>query len=324
MNQIRQKQHANRMRADTFANVQESVAVSKQTARICLSGDCQHTVTVTDVWPRRIGILGGLGPFAHIEFERRLLEAATRHLGHSPRDQELPHWILASLPQTPDRSAAVLSGAPSPVPLLLEGLRLLRDADFAVIACNTAHIFIAQLRDQASLPIVDIVAETIKATIVGRRERLKVGLLGSTGTIESGLYQQTAKAIGFPIEFVTPLDLKVSKLSGEVIQKRYVTDLIFGRSDGPDDLKGGIKAGAHNHLNTHRKMRASLTRLLKWFGEAGVGTVILGCTELPLVLCSGSFGGMRLVDPLEIAASCAVEIAAGCRPLPTLMTQQDL
>jgi aspartate racemase len=210
----------------------------------------------------------------------------------------------------------MLLGEASPVPLLLEGLRLLGEADFALIVCNTAHIFIQELRDHSDLPILDMVAETIRAVADDRRKRVKVGLLGTTGTLESRLYQETSRTISSHLEFITPLELKVGKLSGEAIQKRYVTDVIFGRSDCPDELGGGIKAGAHNEPRIRRKMRARLTRLVRWLAESGAHTVILGCTELPIVLGSGSLDGVSLIDPLEIVASSAVKIAAGVRPLP--------
>jgi aspartate racemase len=270
------------------------------------------------LWPRRIGILGGMGPFAHLALERHLLDAATRRLAPYPvSDQQFPHWILSSLPHTPDRSAAVLAGGPSPLPLLIEGLQLLATADFVVIACNTAHIFIEQLRDRSKLPILDLVGETIKEVSGHYKRKVKIGLLATTGTLRSGLYQQTARKVCPHVELVTPLDLKVGTLNGEDIQKRYVTDVIFGRSSDPDDLRGGIKAGSHLAPDLRRKMRTSLRRLFGWLGETGVRTVILGCTELPLVLDTDSFNDLLVVDPLRIIASSAVRIAAGTRPLPT-------
>jgi len=51
---------------------------------------------------RLIGIVGGLGPFAHIDFERKLLAAASEVIG-ARRDQDFPQWVLSSIPRTPDR-----------------------------------------------------------------------------------------------------------------------------------------------------------------------------------------------------------------------------
>ena len=46
-------------------------------------------------WPRTIGIVGGMGPHAHIAFERYLLEA----VGAVAGDQDYPPWIVSSLPR---------------------------------------------------------------------------------------------------------------------------------------------------------------------------------------------------------------------------------
>jgi aspartate racemase len=267
-------------------------------------------------WKRRIGILGGLGPFAHLELEKRLLEAATRLLGRPLRDQEFPPWILVSLPQIPDRTAAVVSGGASPIPSLLEGLQLLKDTDFVVVACNTAHVFMKQVRSQIKVPILDIVAETIRAVAEESKPSATVALLGSAATLHSGLYEQTARAIGSSLRFITPLDLTVGDLGGAEIQQRYVTDLIFGESRRGDRLKGGIKAGAHHDPHIRLQMEKRLMTLLGWLADAGARTVILGCTELPLILTGDSAGRTRLIDPLKVAASVAVEIAAGVHNLP--------
>ncbi len=92
---------------------------------------------------RLIGIVGGLGPFAHLDFERKLLEAA-RELTGATADQDFPEWVLSSIPQTPDRTEAFLGHAEDPSPVLLRSLERVRraGADFAVVACNTAHLFL--------------------------------------------------------------------------------------------------------------------------------------------------------------------------------------
>ena len=61
---------------------------------------------------RVIGIAGGMGPYAHLEFERRLLAAVER----PSSDQEYPEWVVSSIPDTPDRTVALLEGGPSPIP----------------------------------------------------------------------------------------------------------------------------------------------------------------------------------------------------------------
>ena len=49
-------------------------------------------------WKHTIGIIGGLGPYAHIEFETLLLSAAETALGGAALDQDYPSWVLSSMP----------------------------------------------------------------------------------------------------------------------------------------------------------------------------------------------------------------------------------
>ena len=47
-------------------------------------------------WKRVIGIMGGLGPHAHIELERLILAETERVIGRPALDQDYPPWILSS------------------------------------------------------------------------------------------------------------------------------------------------------------------------------------------------------------------------------------
>jgi aspartate racemase len=75
-------------------------------------------------WRRVIGIAGGMGPHAHIEFEQRLLAA----IKSPSSDQDYPEWVVSSVPQTPDRTLALLEEGPSPMPWLLRSFKRLAPA----------------------------------------------------------------------------------------------------------------------------------------------------------------------------------------------------
>ncbi len=119
---------------------------------------------------RLIGIVGGLGPFAHIDFERKLLDAARELIG-ARRDQDFPQWVLSSIPRTPDRTEAYFGEADDPTPVLLRSLERVQGAgaDFAVIACNTAHLFLERVREQSPAPIVSLIEVTATRQRASRR-----------------------------------------------------------------------------------------------------------------------------------------------------------
>ncbi len=260
------------------------------------------------MWRYVIGILGGLGPYAHIEFERRLLAAS----GNPAADQEHPAWTVVSIPQTPDRTTALLAGGPSPVPSLLRGLeRLAAGADFAVITCITAHAFLAEIRPHAALPILDMVELTM-AEAEERFGGTRIGVLATTGALRSGVYSRIdiPRAPGFGL--VSLLDLP----AGETLQEELVMRPIYGPLSQGQRLPGGLKSGGDRDPETGSPHRATLTRAVHLLADAGASCVVTGCTEIPLALGRDAIEGIPLLDPLDIAARAAVRIARGDIPLP--------
>jgi aspartate racemase len=266
-----------------------------------------------DAVRRTIGIIGGLGPHAHIELERLLLRATIERLGRPPRDQDYPDWLVSSLPSTPDRTRALLGHGPSPVPALLESLRRLAGtpdtprADFAIIACNTAHAFIDELRTSSPLPILNMVETTVRAARA-RVGDARVGLLATTGTLRSDLYPSHARRAELSLDIISLLGLQ----GGDALQERLVMTPIYGPIRGATRA-GGIKSG----LITP-KISDALREGVIELGRAGATLVICGCTEIPLVLGNEPIQGIELLDPMALIAARAVAIAFGDEPCPRL------
>jgi aspartate racemase len=235
-----------------------------------------------------LGILGGLGPWAHVDLERKLL-AAARELAGAVRDQDYPEWIVASVPQTPDRTAAI-DGGPSPLPWLLRGLRRLEGADFVVVACNSAHHFLDELRRDSGMEILDMIDECA-AAVAGRVEAgSPVGVLATTGTLKSGLYHRALEERG--LRPVSPLDAG----GGEELQQAVMT-AIYG-----DETTPGIKAEGPTP-----EAREALTGAAEALVEdLGCRALIAACTEVPLALTAPEVCGVPLVDSVAVVARAAV------------------
>lgn len=260
--------------------------------------------------PKRvIGIVGGLGPHAHLEFERRLLAAVD-----SPRsDQEYPEWVVSSVPQTPDRTIALLEGGPSPVPWLLRSLeRLSSCSDFTVITCITAHAFLDQVRLHVRIPILDLVELSINETNRLLGPDARVGLLATTGTLQSGIFSRMASRSGRNVKTISLLDLP----GGEGLQEDLLMRPIYGPLRNGQRQTGGLKSGSNRDLETQIPHRDTLTQAVRHLADAGAECVITGCTELPLGLGREPIDGLPLIDPLDVGAQAAVRIARGESPLP--------
>ena len=151
----------------------------------------------------RLGVLGGMGPAASAEFMVRLAQQTPARV-----DQDHIPTILWSDPRIPDRSESVRRGTDEPLPLLLEGIRGLKAAgcNNIVIPCNTAHFWFSQLakEDVYIVHIVDSVAAQLRELNVPKKP---IGVMGTKGTIELGLYQYHLNRQGWDCKVPSPEDM---------------------------------------------------------------------------------------------------------------------
>lgn len=238
------------------------------------------------VQPFKVGIVGGIGPAATVDFMQKII----RSTGAS-RDQEHVRLVVDHNPQIPDRTANLVGGGRDPTLALYSACRRLEANGASVIAmpCNTAHAYVHRLQPGLHTPIVNMLAETVRHIGTQLRGHTKVGLLATTGTVASRVYHDAAS--GAPFELVVP----------DSGHQALVMDAIYGGN--------GVKAG---HVDGPCK--AALLRALQHLADAGATVVILGCTELPLVLPEHpAFSVGRhevvLLDPTAILARKCVDLA---------------
>src|SRR4051812_27943024 len=122
-----------------------------------------------------VGVLGGMGPAATVDFLRRVVAATP-----ATRDQDHLRLLVDSNPAVPDRTAALLGAGPDPTPVLVAMARGLeaQGADLLVMPCNTASAFADGVQRAVTVPLLrwpDVVAEELLA----RRPGAVVGILGT-------------------------------------------------------------------------------------------------------------------------------------------------
>ena len=221
---------------------------------------------------KTIGILGGMGPEATADLYLRIIRSYQKER-NAVKDSEFPEIIVLSLP-LPDVVETVEDEETART-MLIDGVKRLErsGSDFVAIPCNTVAYFMADMKSAVSIPILDILQET--ACIVRKSELEKVGLLGTEQTIKSKIYEN---ALG---------DVDILTLPPE--KQKEVTRIILTILSG-------------------RKLEEDKARLIDFVGRLkalGAESVILGCTELPLIL-RGFFGTL---DTLEILANAVVRKA---------------
>jgi aspartate racemase len=236
---------------------------------------------------KTIGILGGMGPEATVHFFNLIVRGTA-----AGRDQDHIPILIYSLPQIPERTAALLGKGPSPVPLLREGIRTLAraGADYIVIPCVTAHAYMADIAAAGRVPVLSLLDESLDFVRKMRPRIKRAGLLASTGTIHSGLFHKTFAAAG--IEIITPREEEQARIA----------EAIFG--------KRGIKAG----FTEGRPKKLVINAGRRLVGR-GAQAIIAGCTEIPLVLGDEDIS-VPLVEPMRIAARAAI-VKAGFKVRPS-------
>lgn len=263
-------------------------------------------------WKHVIGVLGGLGPHAHIEFESLLLEATGKALGRPATDQDYPSWVVSSIPATPDRTRALLEGAESPVEALIESASRLKGASFAVIPCNTAHAFLEDVRRRAPLPFLDMIQVTAERALERVGSKGTVGLLAASGTLWADVYRKKIHSLAPHARVISPFDLE----GGEEIQERLVMEPVFGPLSKGRRAGGGIKSGAFRDSERREELARPMREAARKLADAGASLVLTACTEIPLVLGRESVGEIPLLDPMAVAAEEAIAIALGEKALP--------
>ena len=147
---------------------------------------------------KTIGIIGGMGPLATVDLMQKII-LSTR----AATDQEHIHILVDNNTAIPDRSAAICGQGPSPVPQLIESADRLvaQGADVLLMGCNTAHYFLPELEPYLKRPLLNMIEATARwcrAQGIGC-----AGLLATSGTYQSGIYQQAFKKIG--VRLVLPM-----------------------------------------------------------------------------------------------------------------------
>lgn len=200
----------------------------------------------------RIGVLGGMGPSATVDFMDKIIQ-----LTPATRDQEHLPVIVANLPHVPDRSSAILGTGPDPLDALLAGIDVLNDANVGVIAipCNSSHHWYAQIAAHSRAPVIHIAQSCVAAIATASEDRpVRVAVLATRGALASGFYQHALRERG--IDFLVP-----DAATGQ----DHVDACIRA-------VKGGdVPAGA-----------AAFGRALEALAATGATAVIMGCTELPI------------------------------------------
>ena len=226
---------------------------------------------------KTIGVLGGLGPQATMDFEARV-HAAAQRLIPQIANTGYPPMIVTYL-----RCAPMILGPDyrpilplQPEPRLLDAARRLGPlVDFLVITANGPHVFQGQIEEAAGRPVLSIIDLTVAE--VQRRGWRRVGVIGMGGP---HAYAIPLGRLGIAVESIPP------GLQEQV--DRSVIALYEGAA-GP-----GARTVAREAFDFLRRQT--------------IDGIVLGCTDLPLLL-DQDVADPSVIDPTLLLAEAAVREA---------------
>jgi len=233
---------------------------------------------------KTVGIIGGIGPESTIEYYRLIIEAyrerqtgpAVHAQGHAqdPQARSYPSIIINSV----DLNQFIIWLNANQLDkftgrLVAEIERLARaGVDFALLASNTPHIVFDEIRRRSPVPLISIVEATCDEA---RARGLKrVGLFGTRFTMQGRFYPEVFARAG--IQLIVPNEEEQS-----YIHEKYLGELL-------------------NNIFRPETREGLLAIVDRLKGRDGIEALILGGTELPLILRGDEHNEVPFLDTTRI------------------------
>ena len=218
---------------------------------------------------KKVGLVGGIGPESTLDYYKGIIAGYRAKLAGDNN----PPMIIDSLNLAEMYSFAANKQWEEFTNRLVDSIKNLAagGADFAVMAANTAHIVFDEVSRQSPLPLISIVEETCKYAKAKNCKRVVV--FGTAFTMSSGLYSKAFAQYG--IDAFVPSEE----------EQRMIHSIIF------PNLQEGVVLPAEKTT-----MLAIANRMM---AEKKADALILGCTELPLMIKENDLDKL-LLDTTQI------------------------
>ncbi|MCK4354324.1 MAG: amino acid racemase [Dehalococcoidia bacterium] len=228
---------------------------------------------------KKIGILGGMAPESTVEYYRIITSLCRqRGMGH-----HYPVIIVYSLNFQGFISLMESGNLLEVINLICEAINSLSKAgaDFALMASNTPHLVFNEVAARSPIPLLSIVEET--GRVAKTFGFTRVGLFGTKFTMQAHFYSDVLSS-RYGISVVAP-----EKAEEDYIHHKIMTELV----------NGCIVEETRHELSRIARMMSD---------KEGIEALILGCTELPLILSEEAVG-IPILDTTRIHAEAALNLA---------------
>lgn len=225
--------------------------------------------------PKLIGIIGGIGPESTIDYYRLFVSIYREH-----RPDGYPPVLINSIDLAKALKLVSAHDLTGLAAYMLEEIhRLARaGATHGLLSSNTPHIAFDEIEAASPIPLISIVETTCRAAV--ERKLKRAGLFGTRFTMQGGFYQRVFAREGIEVVIPEPGDQKF-------IHDTYLNELV----------NGIVRPET-------RERYISIARAMK--SERGIEALILGGTELPLLLRGAIDIGVMLLDTAHLHVERAV------------------
>jgi aspartate racemase len=232
---------------------------------------------------KTIGIIGGIGPQATMQYEELLHAAAQKYISVEliNANSGYPPMIVYYLREAPIKRTP--DGKPifpyTPSESMIKAAKLLGQyCDFILIASNSPHAMAPEIENISGKPVLNMVEAVVNE--IKNRKLKKIGIMGIGGSLQNNLYGKPLSREG----------IEAVMISSEISEKldKSIFKVMAGMNKSED------KSPAEEGLQSLRQM--------------GCDGIIMGCTEIPFLLADHQ-GENDLINPLEIMADVAIKYA---------------
>jgi aspartate racemase len=226
---------------------------------------------------KKLGIIGGLGPESTVDYYRSFIAAYRSRIN----DGSYPHFVVNSINLTRVMAHVAAAQEDELVEMMANELEVLAHAgaDLALISANTPHIAFDEIQRRSPIPIISIVEATCKEA--KSRGLKRPALFGTRFTMRAGFYPSVFESAGLDVA-MPPED------DQDTIHAIYMNELVPGIYK-PES-------------------RAILLEIVDRMHETdGIDGVILGATELPLILREEQHSGIPFLNTTKIHIEAAIE-----------------
>ena len=225
---------------------------------------------------KTLGVIGGVGPESTIDYYASIIARYRR----VKSDGSYPQFLINSIDLNKGRGMIEAENWPGIIGYLVDEIGKLAKAgaDFGLIAAGTPHIVFDEVQQRSPIPLISIVEA---AAQVARTMKLKrLGLLATSFTVKAGFYPRTFSKYGMEVVEPLPTDQ-------EFVHDKYMNELVEG-------------------VFRDETRQALLAIIDKMVRDQEVQAIILGGTELPLILRDETHNGIPLLNTTKIHVEAAV------------------